>query len=78
MSDIETNQARLMTALKTLETKISALKSGDAAQVANAELTAHITALEKKVTILREAGAEAVKDLDLALTQLADLGVTHG
>ena len=78
MSDLESNQARLMAALKTLETKVQVLKSGDTVQVANADLRAQVTALEGQVEILKDAGTEAMKDLDLALTQLADLGVSHG
>ena len=78
MSNLEANQARLMAALETLEFKIQALKSGDATEAANAELTAKITSLEAQVETLKEAGSEAIKDLDIALAQLEDLGVSHG
>ena len=78
MSDLETNQARLVAALETLEAKIKALKSGDATGAANLELTAKVSSLEAQIEILKEAGSETMKDLDMALAQLADLGVSHG
>lgn len=75
MSDLETNHARMLTALSRLETKIQALKSGDAAEATQAAQISRITDLEAQVETLQQASQETLKDLDLALAQLADLGI---
>ena len=63
----------MVSALHALEAKIRALKSGDEVHMANAALQGQVHTLESQVANLRQAGEEAVHDLDLALHQLADL-----
>ena len=74
MSDLETNQTRMLRALQALEARIAALKSGDSTQAVNADLKAQVAALEGRIQTLTSASEETLKDLDLALGQLAQLG----
>ena len=79
MATLEQNQARMLSALQTLEAKISAAKSSDPLRADNARLKAYIVQLEAQVATLNAAGQETMKDLDLALGQIAALkGASHG
>ena len=79
MADLETNQARMLSALTALEERIAALKSGDSTHVENAALKTRVEELDKQVRTLASASEEALKDIDLALAQLHDLqGGAHG
>ena len=65
----------MIAALKTLEEKIQRARSGHG----TGELAQKVEALEAKVAELKEAGAEALRDVDLALTHVNDLTeASHG
>ncbi len=79
MSSLEENQNRMLAALQALEAKIAEVRSGDQTAGENQALRAEVQSLQTQVATLKSAGEEAVKDLDLALGQLADLaGGAHG
>ena len=79
MANLEENQARMLAALQALEAKISTAKSSDPLRAENQGLKAHIVQLESQIAALNTAGQETMKDLDLALGQIAALkGASHG
>ena len=63
----------MLAALQALEAKIVEVRRSDPTTGENQALRAEVQSLEAQVALLRTAGEEAVKDLDLALGQLADL-----
>lgn len=79
MANLEENQERLLKALSTLEGKIATAKSNDPLRAENESLKAYVAQLEGQITTLTQAGQETMKDLDLALGQIAALkGTSHG
>ena len=63
----------MLAALQALEARIVEVRRSDPTTGENQALRAEVQSLEAQVALLRTAGEEAVKDLDLALGQLADL-----
>lgn len=79
MADLEQNQARVLAALEALEAKVAALKSGNPLAEENTALKTQLAQLESKALALKVAGEEAVKDLEMALGDLAALKeAAHG
>ena len=69
----------MLSALQMLELKINALKNSDGVHADNQALQAQVSQLQSQVATLKQAGEETLKDLDLALGQIADLsGGDHG